>query len=293
MEAIQVTPAWSEIGLKRHVQSWVHLLSLRKRQFTGLRSRTPVLIERENILVKTVETFSELEAALKLRHRVYREEYDIPEMPYELDLDAYDSRCDHLVIINKRSGEIIGTYRLLCSDRHDQFYSESEFDLTGLIHLRGTKVELGRACIASEHRTGATLALLWRGILSYCQQAGASYLFGCSSVKVTEPREVARLVLKLQASGHLVDQLSTSPRGKYRMEELPALIEQERDLGFGSELGGGRTAPISPLLLTYLKAGAKIQGMPALDRDFHCIDFLTLLDLRELSSAYERKFGTA
>jgi putative hemolysin len=35
-------------------------------------------------------------------------------------------------------------------------------------------------------------------------------------------------------------------------------------------------------LHTYLKLGAKICGMPAIDREFRTIDFFTILDLHEI-----------
>jgi putative hemolysin len=266
------------------------LSDLQSRALTGVRSTTPIRLEREHFLVKTVDSYSELEAALRLRQRVYQAEYGIPAQPYGLDLDAYDPICDHLVIVSKRTGDVVGTYRMLCSNRVNQFYSEQEFELGNLLRVPGIKVELGRACIAPEHRTGTTLALLWRGILAYCQQNEAEFLFGCSSVKVTDPALVARLVLRLEASGHLRLEpglTSVQPRGDYRMVGLPEAIELERrDPGFAPP------PPLSPLLLTYLKAGARILGLPALDREFGCVDFLTVMDLKQMTAAYGRKFST-
>ncbi|NLO44190.1 MAG: hypothetical protein GX106_04435 [Candidatus Cloacimonetes bacterium] len=46
---------------------------------------------------------------------------------------------------------------------------------------------------------------------------------------------------------------------------------------------------IPSLLMSYLNVGAKVYGSPALDREFQCIDFLTLLDTRNLLSDKLRK----
>lgn len=44
------------------------------------------------------------------------------------------------------------------------------------------------------------------------------------------------------------------------------------------------------LLRAYLSIGAKICGPPAFDREFKTIDFLTLLDLRQLPEAVRNHF---
>jgi putative hemolysin len=42
------------------------------------------------------------------------------------------------------------------------------------------------------------------------------------------------------------------------------------------------------LLNSYLKSGAVVCGRPALDKSFKCIDFLTLLDVRDLKGSAKR-----
>jgi len=49
---------------------------------------------------------------------------------------------------------------------------------------------------------------------------------------------------------------------------------------------------IPKLLKTYLAVGARIAAPPAWDREFGTIDFLTLLDLKMLSSAARNRFLT-
>ena len=45
-----------------------------------------------------------------------------------------------------------------------------------------------------------------------------------------------------------------------------------------------------PLVKGDLRLGAKICGVPAYDRDFGTIDFLILLDMREIPERYARRF---
>ena len=46
------------------------------------------------------------------------------------------------------------------------------------------------------------------------------------------------------------------------------------------------------LLKSYIKAGAKVSSYPAYDRDFNCIDFVTILERKNLDSKLVRKFNT-
>ena len=47
---------------------------------------------------------------------------------------------------------------------------------------------------------------------------------------------------------------------------------------------------IPKLLKTYIAVGARICGAPAWDREFGTIDFLTLVDLTQLSPAAKNRF---
>lgn len=53
---------------------------------------------------------------------------------------------------------------------------------------------------------------------------------------------------------------------------------------------GAVQTKVPKLLKTYLTIGARICAPPAWDREFGTIDFLTLLDLKMLSSAARNRF---
>ena len=46
-----------------------------------------------------------------------------------------------------------------------------------------------------------------------------------------------------------------------------------------------------PLLGSYFKAGAKVYSPPALDRDFSCIDLLTILNMQTWTPSIMRHLG--
>ncbi len=57
-----------------------------------------------------------------------------------------------------------------------------------------------------------------------------------------------------------------------------------------NESGDAEPAKVPKLLKTYLAIGARICSAPAWDREFGTIDFLTLLDLRTISSSARNRF---
>jgi putative hemolysin len=121
------------------------------------------------------------------------------------------------LIIDKKSGEIVGTYRLICSLFSKRFYSQAEFTLEQVLALPGVKLELGRACIKKEFRNGAVLTLLWRGIIEYMKLTNAKYLFGCASVQTVLPHEAAATYEYLLANQLLRHDLDVSPTKKYHV----------------------------------------------------------------------------
>jgi putative hemolysin len=72
--------------------------------------------------------------AQRLRYSVFSQELgaNLGECADRLDQDEFDGYCDHLLVRDSGSGEVVGTYRILPPHRREQlgrYYSESEFDL--------------------------------------------------------------------------------------------------------------------------------------------------------------------
>ena len=258
------------------------------RPLDAYRPHDPFHHVRGRYIVRTAADGGDLEKVLRLRHAVFYDELLHRRTATGLDMDPYDLRADHLMVEEVASGALLGTYRVLSSRHVRSFYSQSEFKMRDLLDLPGSKLELGRACVHPDHRNGVTLMLLWRGISEYLKASRADYLFGCSSIKFTDPERV-NLVYRYLATRHaLPGERRVRPRRKFRYPGLdrvpafPALDEVELD----------RARELVPSLLNaYLKAGARVCGQPALDRDFQCVDFLTLLDVRQLEATVERKYA--
>jgi putative hemolysin len=223
---------------------------------------------------RLADTPKDLHAAQSLRFLVFNIELQEGlESSYLTlrDEDAYDDACDHLLV--ESEGEVVGTYRMQTGTRAAEkigFYSAQEFDLSPFEVVRGQVLELGRACVHSDHRNLQVLSLLWRGIADYARARGCRYLLGCSSLTSQDPEE-GHALYQMLSQRHLASE-------SFRTVPLPGWVCPEP-----AQLSEPAPVPRAPKLLTaYLSIGAKICGPPAIDKEFKTIDFLTLLDLENL-----------
>lgn len=194
------------------------------------------------------------------------------------DYDKFDQICDHLIVEDTRSGLVVGTYRMqpgFVASANFGYYSEREFDLSPYEHLRPQTLELGRACIHKDHRSSEVLTLLWRAIARYCLTYGLRYLIGCSSLTSRDPQGGWALYHQLQ-NYLAAPEFRTTVIPRY---QLPPLDDPTPT-----------SVNIPKLLRTYIGTGARICSQPAWDREFGTIDFLTLLDLEQLSPAARNRF---
>jgi putative hemolysin len=236
---------------------------------------------RQKYTVSLAASSAEIEAAQRLRFNVFNLELKegLPQsFATGLDADPFDAVCDHLIVKELPSGNIVGTYRLQTGAKAREklgYYSAQEFDLTPLEPFRNEIVELGRACVDIQHRNLAVLGYLWRGIAEYAKSHNSHYLVGCSSLTSQIPAEGAAAYAVLSRR-----YLAAEP---YRVKPLP-LVACPMDQP-------AVKAPKIPKLLTaYLSMGAKICGLPAIDREFKTIDFLTLHDLDTLPAQTVKRF---
>jgi len=244
----------------------------------GVAPFIPITIETPRYTLKTLDQVSELEDVFRMRGEIFAEEYGISGLSNGMDVDRFDLGCDHLLIKSKQTGEIVGAYRLLCSAFTSSFYSETEFELADFLNSPGIKLELGRACIRKDHRKGTVVSLLWRGIVQYSIETGADYLFGCSSIKTTSYANVREIQESLKWNGQLGSEWKIEPNHSFQFRD-----EEKNQPHCG-------LIEIPSLLRSYFSAGAKVYGEPALDREFQCVDYLTILKLRDLKSNFERRY---
>lgn len=251
-------------------------------RFWSYRPHFEFEIETSKYVLKTAKTMDELLAVFDLRHRIFLADTDAAIESDGFDLDQFDDSCDHIIIIDQETKRVVGTYRILCSEFHDYFYSETEFNLDKFLATPGTKIELGRACIESDHRNGNVIDLLWKGIAKYIDLTDAAYLFGCSSVKTVCAEDAKLLSDYLTENDKLSDDFKIRPIGKFEANIHKVKV---------SDVDPERSKSLlPPLLRSYFTAGAKVYGEPALDKEFECFDFLTILKIDEMSKGFRRRY---
>jgi putative hemolysin len=222
-----------------------------------------------------------VEAAQRLRHDVFAGELGavLPGAVNGLDADEFDAYCDHLIVRDDASGEVVGTYRMLpprAAELAGRRYADAEFDLSALRPLRDHLVEIGRSCVHPDHRSGAVVNLMWAGIARYLHLNNLRWLGGCSSVPLTDGGHVAAGVRARINAKHL------SP---------PALrVRPRRPWTAADGVVADPKVAVPPLLRGYLRLGSWVCGEPAYDPDFGCADFYVLFSMDRLDPRYRRHF---
>ncbi|MEP6792310.1 MAG: GNAT family N-acetyltransferase, partial [Ramlibacter sp.] len=142
---------------------------------------------RGNISVSWARHQDEVRQAQRLRFNIFAGEMgarlDTPVAGHDIDL--FDDYCEHLLVRDAVTQEVVGTYRVLPPDqakRAGSTYSDTEFDLTRLRSLRGRMVELGRSCVHADWRQGGVIMALWGALAEFMLRNRLDTMIGCASI---------------------------------------------------------------------------------------------------------------
>ena len=238
-------------------------------------------------LAKLAQTPAEVESALRLRYEVFNVELSAApnkKMALGLDFDEYDAGCKHLIIVDKATGQTIGTYRINSIEAAGNvsgFYASNEFSLEDLPpEILPQSLEVGRACIKREHRNSKVLFLLLKALLHYLKQSNKRYFFGCCSVFTQDTATGAKIFRQFEREKLVHPTICIAPRPERAFPIKLIFADTERLV-------------LPSLFNVYLKMGVKICGAPAIDRKFGTIDFFVIFDLRTMNEKYRRMFFRA
>lgn len=221
----------------------------------------------------------EVREAQALRYKVFAEEMGA-HLPgtEQLDRDGFDPFCDHLLVRDRETGKVVGTYRILSPEMANEaggYYSAGEFDLSRLEPLLDRTVEVGRACVHPDYRTGSTIALLWAGLARYMILNRYDYLIGCASVSMADGGHIAASLYNRLKNDYLAPaEYRVFPRCPLPLGALQSDIE----------------APCPALVKGYLRLGAYVCGEPAWDPAFNTADLLVMLPVSRINRRYAEHF---
>ncbi len=270
--------------------------------FEGHLDHWPVLAVAGSLEVRLAETEAEVEAAQRLRYRVFYEEMSAIPSPAmrdrRSDFDRFDEFCDHMLVVDRAilddDGQpvVVGTYRLMRdadAARAGGFYTAGEYDiapmLTGIAH--GSRLlELGRSCVLKSYRAKpASMQLLWRGIVAYVGRFSIDLMFGCASLHGTDAEALA-LPLSYLHHYHAIPEgmrVRARPELYVEMNRMPKeAIDPKEAL---------RTLP--PMIKGYVRAGCGIGDGAVVDRQFCTTDVFIYFPVSKIDARYRSRFGIA
>ncbi|WP_371817750.1 GNAT family N-acetyltransferase [Polynucleobacter sp. AP-Titi-500A-B4] len=230
--------------------------------------------------IEWASSVNEIKEAQRLRYKVFAEEMgaNLAENSEGLDIDEFDAYCDHLLIRDQDTLKVVGTYRVLPPHKAQEIgrlYSDTEFDLSRLDHLRPKLVELGRSCVHQDYRSGAVIMALWSGLAQYMLKNEYEIMLGCASIPMADGGHFAASLYNSLGS----EQIAPTEFHAFPRLALPL-----------DRLNGGLEVDAPPLIKGYLKLGAKICSAPAWDPDFNTADLLTMLRLSDINPRYAKHF---
>ena len=219
----------------------------------------------------------------------------LPEEAMQLkrDFDAIDRYCDHLLVLDialagEVEDQIVGTYRLLrqeVANRHDGFYSQSEFDVMGLTARNPDKrfLELGRSCVIREYRTRRTLEALWQGNWAYALNHGIDVMFGCASFPGARPYAHALALSFLNQTAAAGDdwKVRAIPGRGLSMDMMPVEAINPR----------AALSAMPPLIKGYLRVGALVSEEAVVDAAFGTTDVMVVLPVKQINGRYINHYG--
>jgi putative hemolysin len=254
-------------------------------------------ITSRRLSIRIADTEREIRNAQRLRWRIFYEEMGArpsSKLQLELDQDAFDKWCDHLLVIDESmdaGDRIVGTYRLLRQDQlpaGQSFYTSQEFDLSDILAEcdgEGQLLELGRSCVLPAYRTSATIALLWRGIADYIVSHDIRLMLGCASFQGIDAKAHAVPL------SHLTHKYLAPQGRRPRAIGTHAISADILPIGSYDERMGFMALP--PLVKGYLRTGAMIGEGAFIDHAFNTIDVCVIMPVDQIADRYLTKFSAA
>ena len=198
------------------------------------------------------------------------------------DIDLFDDFCEHLLVRDEATQQVIGTYRVLTpaqARRIGSTYSDTEFDLTRLRDLRERMVELGRSCVHRDHRQGGVILALWGALAGFMHRNKLDTMIGCASIPMSHDGinsgNAAASIWRQLSSTHMAPiQYQVQPRLPLAVDRLDSQLDVEPPA----------------LIRGYLRLGAKVLGAPAWDPDFNTADLPMLMRIADLPPRYRKHF---
>ena len=236
--------------------------------------QTPIHLVRGRYTARLARGEADLEAAGRLRHRVFRGGEG-------LDRDRFDTVCDHVLVEEAETSALVCCFRMMTLGSGAEItrsYAAQFYDLTGLSAFEGGMVEIGRFCVSPEAVDPDILRVAWGAVTAHVDSLDVGLLFGCSSFE------------GISAEPHL-EALSLLKDHHLGPEQWRPAVKAAEVVAF-AEILQGRTPDLRlavkglpPLLRTYLAMGGWVSDHAVLDRDLGTLHVFTGVEIAAIPAA--------
>ncbi|MEE9387474.1 MAG: GNAT family N-acyltransferase [Paracoccaceae bacterium] len=252
--------------------------------------------QNPHLIVRLAQDDQDRWSAERLRYRVFVQELGGDGAMVDhvscRERDSFDAHAQHLILVDSRCDpasldHVVGVYRLMdgaAATSAGQYYSETEYDLTPLRQGGRRLLELGRSCIAAEHRRGMALYKLWDGLAAHILKNRIEVLFGVASFYGVDAALYARHLSYLHQH-HLAP---ADLRVTARPDKYLAMAGDD-----SAQIQRSEVMPdMPPLIKSYLRLGGFVGEGAFVDRDFNTTDIFMIVDVGGVPGAVRAKYVT-
>lgn len=221
-----------------------------------------------------VDNLKELQEVQRFRATQFSHQFG---MRFEdgLDQDLYDFGCEHAVLREKWTGEIVAYTRLKLFQGYEigQSYSAQEFEIVPHLSHLPSVLEIGRTCVHPKFRSGKALSMLWLNLTpKVLWSMRAKYLMGCVSIHLDD--NLARAYYTHRQIQQLSDHQTIDIRSKRSFEP------ERPDYSFPQD------ERMPKLFQTYLGMQSKLSKQAFYDEDFKCLDYFVFLEVNKIATSF-------
>ncbi len=195
------------------------------------------------------------------------------------DRDQYDRSCDHVLIEDARSQQLIATFRMAVMDQQSvatRSYSSQFYDLHGFAGNCGQVLEIGRFCVAPDHPSADVLRVAWGALTHVVDDQNIKFMIGCSSFPSTDPTQYSD-ALTLLAHRHQAP-IAIGKRAFENVDIKSTFVNQPLD-------AKRAMSQVPPLLKTYLGMQGWVSDHGVIDRQLKTFHVFTAVEIAKIPAA--------
>ncbi|MFC3168298.1 GNAT family N-acetyltransferase [Paracoccus fontiphilus] len=246
-------------------------------------------LRKGRYLARLAETSDDLRATQRLRWLCFVARNGAADDGAQLDADALDAECRHMLVEDGTTGQLACCFRFLPLDGGRDIarsYSAQFYDLSALESFDAPMLEVGRFCVHPSMRDPDIIRTAWAALTRLVEESGVQMLFGCSSFIGTEPEAHADAFAVLRAR-HL------APGRWWPRIKAPNVFRFARALLPGQPDPRRAMAAMPPLLRSYLALGGWVSDHAVVDPALRTMHVFTGVEIGAIPAARRRLLLTA